>query len=110
VLMKYAAESVHYQALPKYPAISRDLAMLVADDISAGDIEKVIMKNAGNLLVDLHLFDLYHGEQIEKGQKSLAFSLQFQSNTKTLTDIEVDPYYNAVLKKLEDTFAAKLRS
>jgi len=110
VLMKYAAESVHYQALPKYPAISRDLAMLVADDISAGDIEKIIMKNAGNLLVDLRLFDLYNGEQIEKGQKSLAFSLQFQSNTKTLTDAEVDPYYNAVLKKLEDTFAAKLRS
>lgn len=110
VLMKYAAESVHYQALPKYPAISRDLAMLVADDISAGDIEKIIMKNAGNLLVDLRLFDLYNGEQIEKGQKSLAFSLQFQSNTKTLTDAEVDPYYNAVLKKLEDTFSAKLRS
>lgn len=110
VLMKYAAESVHYQALPKYPAISRDLAMLVADDISAGDIEKLIMKNAGKLLVGLRLFDLYNGEQIEKGQKSLAFSLQFQSNTKTLTDAEVDPYYNAVLKNLEDTFAAKLRS
>lgn len=109
-LMKYSALTCRYQSLPKYPAMSRDLALVVADDITANEVEKVIVKNAGNLLNNICLFDVYTGEQVGKGQKSLAFSLQFQSAEKTLTDAEIDPYFESIIKALEEAFNAKLRS
>ena len=109
-LMKYSALTCRYQSLPKYPAMSRDLALVVADDITASEVEKVIVKNAGNLLNNICLFDVYTGEQVGKGQKSLAFSLQFQSAEKTLTDAEIDPYFESIIKALEEAFNAKLRS
>lgn len=109
-LMKYATLTCRYQSLPKYPAISRDLAMLVSNDISANEIEKAIIKSAGPLLKNIHLFDMYTGEQVEDGKKSVAFSLQFQSTEKTLTDEEVDKNYNLILEYLEKALQAKLRS
>lgn len=109
-LMKYAAFSCHYQALPKYPAISRDLAILVSSELAAGEIEKTMVKSAGSLLKNIHLFDIYTGEQVAAGKKSLAFSLQFQSADKTLTDEIVDQHYNDILLSLEKDFDAKLRS
>ena len=109
-LMKYAALTCRYQSLPKYPSMSRDLALVVADNITASEVEKVIVKNAGNLLNSIRLFDVYMGEQVDKGQKSLAFSLQFQSAEKTLTDAEIDPYFERIMKALEEAFNAKLRS
>lgn len=109
-LMKYSALTCRYQSLPKYPAMSRDLALVVADDITASEVEKVIVKNTGNLLNNICLFDVYTGEQVGKGQKSLAFSLQFQSAEKTLTDAEIDPYFESIIKALEEAFNAKLRS
>ncbi|WP_110956197.1 phenylalanine--tRNA ligase subunit beta [Anaerosinus massiliensis] len=109
-LMKYATLTCRYQSLPKYPAISRDLAMLVSNDISANEIEKAIIKSAGSLLKNIHLFDMYTGEQVEDGKKSVAFSLQFQSTEKTLTDEEVDKNYNLILEYLEKALQAKLRS
>lgn len=109
-LLKYAVPISRYQPLPKYPAIGRDLALLVSDEAAASEIERAIVKSAGPLLSDIRLFDVYTGEQVAAGQKSLAFSLQFQSSEKTLTDAEVDPCYAAVVKMLEDKFAAKLRA
>lgn len=109
-LMKYSALTCRYQSLPKYPAMSRDLALVVADDITASEVEKMIVKNAGKLLNNICLFDVYMGEQVGKGQKSLAFSLQFQSAEKTLTDAEIDPYFESIIKALEEAFNAKLRS
>ena len=109
-LMKYAALTCRYQSMPKYPAISRDLALVVNQEVMASDIEKAIVKNAGKLLNNIRLFDVYMGEQVGQGQKSLAFSLQFQSAEKTLTDAEIDPYFNSIVKNLEEIFAAKLRA
>lgn len=110
VLMKYSVLTCSYQSLPKYPAISRDLAMLVSTEVTASEVEKTIVKSAGSLLKDIHLFDVYTGEQVAEGKKSLAFSLQFQSADKTLTDEEIDKSYNAILVQLEKAFDAKLRS
>lgn len=59
---------------------------------------------------EVKLFDVYKGEQVSAGQKSLAFALSFQSAEKTLTDIEIDEAYENIVKSLEKTFAAKLRS
>lgn len=110
VVMKYAALICRYQSLPKYPAISRDLAMVVSKQVTASEIQKAIVKSAGPLLQDIRLFDVYIGEQVAEGQKSLAFSLQFQSADKTLTDEEIDSHYQTVLKTLEESFNARLRS
>ncbi len=109
-LMKYTARNFHFEALPKYPAISRDLAMLVDADVNAGDVEKVIEKNGGKYFKEVTLFDVYTGKQIADGKKSLAFTMQFQSNDKTLTDEEADEAFRNILKAVEKNFRAELRA
>ncbi|MBR3457284.1 MAG: phenylalanine--tRNA ligase subunit beta [Selenomonadaceae bacterium] len=109
-LMKYTARNFHFGALPKYPAISRDLAMLVDAGVNAGDVEQVIEKNGGKYFKKVTLFDVYTGKQIADGKKSLAFTMQFQSNTKTLTDEEADEAFQNILKAVEKNFQAELRA
>ena len=89
---------------------SRDLAMLVAEDVSAADIEKVIAKNAGKHFKEVCLFDVYTGKQIEAGKKSLAFTMQFQSKDKTLTDEEADAAFQNILGAVQKEFNAELRA
>ena len=108
-VMKYMAKDLKYKALPKYPATSRDLAMLVDVDVNAADIEKAMTKTAGQNLTQITLFDVYTGKQVEEGKKSLAFSLTFQSNDKTLTDAEIDPAIEKIVAKLQKDFNANLR-
>lgn len=108
-VMKYMAKDFKYKALPKYPATSRDLAMLVDVDVNAADIEKAMTKAAGQNLTQITLFDVYTGKQVEEGKKSLAFSLTFQSNDKTLTDAEIDPAIEKIVAKLQKDFNANLR-
>lgn len=108
-VIKYMAKDLKYKALPKYPATSRDLAMLVDVDVNAADIEKAMTKAAGQNLTQITLFDVYTGKQVEEGKKSLAFSLTFQSNDKTLTDAEIDPAIEKIVAKLQKDFNANLR-
>lgn len=108
-VMKYMAKDLKYKALPKYPATSRDLAMLVDVDVNAADIEKAMTKATGQNLTQITLFDVYTGKQVEEGKKSLAFSLTFQSNDKTLTDAEIDPAIEKIVAKLQKDFNANLR-
>lgn len=108
-VMKYMAKDLKYKALPKYPATSRDLAMLVDVDVNAADIEKAMTKAAGQNLTQITLFDVYTGKQVEEGKKSLAVSLTFQSNDKTLTDAEIDPAIEKIVAKLQKDFNANLR-
>lgn len=109
IVMKYMAKDLKYKALPKYPATSRDLAMLVDVDVNAADIEKAMTKAAGQNLTQITLFDVYTGKQVEEGKKSLAFSLTFQSNDKTLTDAEIDQAIEKIVAKLQKDFNANLR-
>lgn len=109
-VMKYMAKDFKYKSLPKYPAMTRDLAMLVATDINSADIEKAMTKAAGQNLVQITLFDVYTGKQVEAGKKSLAFSLTFQSNDKTLTDAEVNTAIEKIVAKLQKDFDADLRA
>ena len=85
-----------FHPIAKFPAVTRDISMLVKKDILVGQIEEVIRKRGGKLLESYHLFDVYEGEQIEAGYKSVAYSISFRSEEKTLEDKDV----NAVMKKI----------
>ena len=99
-----------YKALPKYPAVERDIAVVINKDILVGDIEKVIWENGKDIIEEVNLFDVYTGDQILKDKKSVAFSIVYRSDKKTLTDDEVSRVHNNIIEKIEDTFDAKLRS
>lgn len=93
----------------KYPAVRRDLAIVVPEEVNTGAVEVLIRKKAGSWLKGLRLFDLYRGEQIQKGYKSLAFSLTWQASDKTLTDDEVNRLHQKIDHALQQEFGADLR-
>ena len=108
-LMKYKSEKTKTEALPKYPGICRDLAMLVDENVSAAEIERTIAKNGGEYFTDVTLFDVYQGKQVAAGKKSMAFNIQFQSNDKTLTDADADQGFKQILEAVKKEFDAELR-
>jgi len=109
-LLKCAAKKFSFESLPKYPAISRDLAILVDRDVAAGEVEKVIAKSGGKFFNGVTLFDVYTGDRISADKKSLAFAIKFQSNERTLKDEEADEAFKNILSQVEKTFNAELRS
>ncbi|MBR3497506.1 MAG: phenylalanine--tRNA ligase subunit beta [Selenomonadaceae bacterium] len=109
-LQKFAAKKFSFESLPKYPSISRDLAILVGHDTAAGDVEKVIAKSGGKFFKGVTLFDVYTGERIPADKKSLAFALEFRSNERTLKDEEADDAFKNILAAVEKDFGATLRS
>ena len=109
-LQKFSAKKFSLESLPKYPAISRDLAILVDHDTAAGDVEKVITKNGGKFFKSVILFDVYTGERISADKKSLAFAIDFRSNERTLKDEEADEAFKNILSAVEKEFGATLRS
>lgn len=98
-----------YKALPRFPAVTRDIAILVDDEILVQDMQNVITKAAGNILESIKLFDVYKGEQIPKGKKSVAFAFIYRVAEKTLTDEEVNKVHNKILRALEHIIGAELR-
>ena len=109
-LQKFAAKKFTLEPLPKYPSISRDLAILVDLDVAAGAVEKVIVQSGGNFLKGVTLFDVYTGERIPADKKSLAFALEFRSVERTLKDEEADSAFQNILAAVEKNFGATLRS
>lgn len=101
--------TIIYTPVPKYPSITRDIALVIKNDVYSADIEKVIKDNGGELLESMSLFDIYTGEQIQEGYKSLAYNIVFRSMDKTLTDDDVEPAYNKIIKALDEKLDAKLR-
>ncbi|KNF07491.1 phenylalanine--tRNA ligase beta subunit [Gottschalkia purinilytica] len=99
-----------YSPLPKYPAVTRDIALVVDKDILVREIEKIIKENGKGLVEDVKLFDVYMGSQIEEGKKSIAYSIVYRSKEKTLTDEEVVKVHDNILKQLEEKLHAALRS
>lgn len=110
VLLKLGHGPFMLKQLPKYPAVNRDLAIVVKDEIPASDLLKVISEVGGKLLVDIEVFDLYKGNQIPQGYKSIAFSLIYQAEDRTLTDKEINDIHEKIHKALADKFKASLRA
>lgn len=98
-----------YTPLAKYPSISRDIALLVTEDTQVGEIEKTIRAYASNLLEDVHLFDVYRGDQVEEGKKSCAFALTYRAKDRTLKEKEVNSIHQEVLNALKEEVNAVLR-
>ncbi len=98
-----------YKPIPKYPSITRDMAILVKEEILSTDILHAITNFKTTLLEDVKLFDVFEGKQIPQGFKSLAYSLQFRSNERTLVDAEIDELFDSILDNLKNKFNAKLR-
>ena len=109
-LLKYRAKNFRYEPLPRFPAISRDLALLVDEQTDAARLARTIEKSAGKFFKDLHLFDVYTGEQVAEGKKSMAFSVDFQSADKTLKDEEADEAVAKILAALQKECGAELRA
>ena len=91
-----------YKALPRFPAVERDLALLCDADMPVASIEKIIRKAGGKMLESVELFDVYQGAQIEAGKKSVAYSLKFRVADRTLSDEDIDPVLSKIFEKLKE--------
>lgn len=98
-----------YKLIPKFPAVTRDIALLVDDELLAADIEETIRKAGGNLVENIELFDIYKGKQIPEGKKSMAYAICYRDENKTLTDKEVNKVHDKILRSLEFKLGAILR-
>ncbi len=98
-----------YQPLPTFPGVDRDLALLLPRGIQVGEVNGVIRRAAGPLLVDLGVFDLYEGEGIPKDHRSVAFRLRYQSDQRTLTDEDVERSITAVTDRLREELGVEPR-
>lgn len=97
-----AQTEITYQPLPKFPAITRDLSLVCADEVPVGDLQAAMKKAVGNILEQITLFDVYKGEQIAAGMKSVSFSIRMRSHEGTLTDEQADAAMKRVLKALKE--------
>jgi len=115
VVCELSFEAIAWQAKPshkamsKFPASRRDLALVLSEDIQAGDVLKVVTEAAGASLERGIIFDLYQGPGVEKGFKSLGIGLIIRDKSRTLTDQDVDAVANSVLNALVSSFSARLR-
>ena len=97
-----AQTEITYQPLPKFPAITRDLSLVCADKVPVGDLQAAMKNAVGNILEQITLFDVYKGEQIAAGMKSVSFSIRMRSHEGTLTDEQADAAMKRVLKALKE--------
>lgn len=107
-MLEHAATEISYQPLPKYPATTRDLSLVCDDEIPVAQLEQAIRKAVGNILEKVTLFDVYKGQQIAQGKKSVSYSISMRSHDGTLTDEQADGAMKHVLKALK-AMGAELR-
>ena len=109
LVLPYVKLEKSYKEASKYPAVSRDIAIKISTSKTANQVKNLIEKESGELLESIELFDVYQGEQIESGYKSMAYSLSFRHKDKTLEDKDVNPVMDNIVKKLEQELSATLR-
>jgi phenylalanyl-tRNA synthetase beta chain len=102
-------KKIKVSELPKFPAVKRDLALLLDEKISFKEIYNLAFQSERNLLKDVGLFDVYQGEKLPKGKKSYAVSFLLQDSTKTLTDKQIEKIMQKLQQTFEKSFQAVLR-
>ena len=98
-----------YTEIPKYPSVTRDIAVLIDDSVLVQDMETIFKKQGGSLLESYKLFDVYKGKQLPEGKKSVAYNLVYRNRDKTLTDKEVGKVHDKIVRTLEHVLGATLR-
>ena len=98
-----------FEELPKFPAMQRDIAMLVKDNVIVKQIEDIIKDKGGKLVESINLFDVYKGKQIKDGYKSVAYSISFRAKDRTLTNEELNAPMDKILKELSEKLGAEIR-
>jgi len=109
LLFEAATVVKSYKPLPKFPAVTRDIALLCDDSILVQEIEETIRKAGGNLVEKVQLFDIYKGAQIPEGKKSIAYAIAYRDEKKTLEDKDITKVHNKILQALEHKLGAVLR-
>lgn len=107
-LMK-KTKTLKYQEAPKYPDITKDVAFIVDKKVLSSDIEKEIRKNGTKILNEVKVFDLYEGEKVPEGKRSIAYSLVFNDYTRTLKEEEVDSIFRTIIDKVTTKFNCEIR-
>ena len=100
---------VLYKEIPKYPEVRRDLSIMVDEGLKFTELKKIAFETGKNLVRKVDLFDVYMGDQIEKGKKSYALSFILQDPAKTLTDQEIDKIMNGIAKAYSEKLGAVIR-
>ena len=100
VVTELANFDIKYTGIAKFPAVTRDLSMVMPKTMPVGDIEKIIAKRGGKLVESYELFDIYEGSQIKEGFKSVAYSISFRASDRTLEDKDITPIMDKILKDL----------
>lgn len=108
-LIDSSSELFEVRPIPNQPPVYEDLAVVVPEELPGAEVDALIRQTAGEILADLHLFDIYRGEQVGKGKKSLAYSLVYQHPERTLTDKEVAKVRKSIIYRLEKELGGKLR-
>lgn len=109
-IVELSNDDIKYNALPKYPSSSRDLAILLDEGVMMSEVKKIAEDKSDELLESFEVFDIYTGNQIEEGKKSVAFNLVFRSYEKTLKDEEVNAIVKEIVEALSSELGAILRS
>lgn len=110
LLISLSGKPAAYIPLPRFPGIERDMAIVVSRNTPSAEIFEAIRLAGGEILRSISLFDIYQGEQVPDGFRSMAFSLKFQANDRTLTDLDVSEKTSAIVDALSQRFQAELRS
>ena len=108
-IYEYADSRIEYKPLPRYPAMERDIAVVVDLGVAGGALTAAIEASAGELLESVRVFDVYTGDRVASDKKSVALALVYRHAERTLTDEEVTAAHGNVLAQLEQSFGAELR-
>ncbi|OQP03941.1 phenylalanine--tRNA ligase subunit beta [Geobacillus sp. 44B] len=108
-LLNAEVEDIRYSPIPRFPSITRDIALVVDENVIAGELQKTIIEAGGKLLKEISIFDVYKGDRLPNGKKSIAFSLRYYDPERTLTDEEVTAVHEKVIQAVEQQFGATLR-
>jgi phenylalanyl-tRNA synthetase beta chain len=108
-LVKWTREEKRFQTLPKFPAVYRDLSVVVETALKAEEVMEAIRSYQQPFVEEIHLFDIYEGLPIPEGKKGISYRIRYQASDRTLTDEEVNQYHEKILAKLKEVFQLELR-
>ena len=109
VVLNAKASKTKFEPISKFPSVTRDLAFVVKKEVNVGDIIKAVKRQSKVLIKDVEVFDIYTGEHVEEGCKSIALSILFQAKDHTLKEEEINDIHNKILATLKKEFNAELR-